>query len=143
MSKRPIVLLSLAVLILLALPLPTPAADAFSFRVVGSFVVGDQVYDGGLLEFSRVGSGGLMSLRLNGRHIGLLRTQDYGPMPADATPYLVFRRDRASGIWRLDCVRLRGEDTAKVRTVRINPLDLLPGHTTLPETGRTTALATR
>jgi hypothetical protein len=141
MSKPPQVLVA-AILCLLALAaLPAFGADVFTFEVEGAFVVGDQVYDGGTLRLSRVGHGGLMALELNGRHIGLLRTRDYGPLAADAKPYLVFRKVGKSTLWRLSAVRLRPDNSQQVRVVRIDPLDLLPGFATVPNADGSTALA--
>jgi hypothetical protein len=143
MSTHRKILVATFLTLLVAAALPAAASDAFSFRVEGAFVVGDQVYDGGDLELTRVGRGGLMALRVNGRHLGLLRTRDYGPPLADATPYLVFRKVGTAGLWRLHEVRLRAEDSNRVRVVRIDPVDLLPGFATLPSAGESTALATR
>jgi hypothetical protein len=143
MSKHLPILVATVLALIAAAALPAPAADAFTFRVEGAFVVGDQVYDGGVLELNRVGHGGLMALRLNGKHIGLLRTRDYGPLADDATPYLVFRKVGDSGLWRLHEVRLRPEASDRVRVVRIDPVDLLPGFATLPSAGGSTALANR
>ena len=141
MSRQQKILVASLLTLLVAAALPALAADAFTFRVEGAFVVGDQVYDGGVLELTRVGHGGLMALRVNGKHIGLLRTRDYGPLAAEATPYLVFRKVGDSGLWRLREVRLRAESSNRVRVVRIDPVDLLPGFATLPVAAGSTALA--
>lgn len=93
------------------------AAPNIHADVPGPVVIGDQVFAGGTIELSTVGTGQLVAIAIDGRRIGLAFRESLGATGSWSRVSLVLRED-GRGLTHLVGVSRSGGDAAPGRSSR-------------------------